>query len=229
MAKTAAPRGAALLASVITAIEAEGELPSNRMLDAKKAKAPKPLPASKIAALTLANGRPLPPSLAAWFAYDSAWQPFRIDDKTNRLVPSRFSDLLAALLPELAEPYAFLGEQIFPGDCYPVLVPSLCDEQTILFLYEPATGADGEPPVAGFSFTDDGIVALFAAGFDVYMARVMDVCERLPYAFGIGPENYADAQRAALDRWVAAMPKPTQKKIYRDDAGVISVGALVEY
>jgi len=177
--------------------------------------------------LTLADGKPLPPSLRAWFTYDAKWQPFEIDTKQKRLRAKKFNDLLEAALPDIAPAFAELGRMLLTGDCYRIFVPSECDENTVLFLYGPLADKSGEMPAIGFCFSDDGFVGVFACGFDVYLARVMQVCEAVPYAFGAGPKPYASATKQLIKSLVAAAPKPVQKKLHVDD-DVIWVGQLTD-
>jgi hypothetical protein len=188
---------------------------------------PQPLEPALLASLTLGDGRPLPPSLAAWLAYDGAWQPFEIDVAGERLVPARFTDLLAAALPEIAPAFAAIGESVLPGDCYRLWLPSECDEGTVLFLYAPVADGDGEPAAIGFCLGDDGFIGVFGAGFDVYLARVMQLCEAVPYAFGPGPAAYADAAESALAAVLAATPTKVRKELYDAD-GVLWCGGLTE-
>lgn len=232
--KGGAPRGAELIAEVVAAIEALGAgLPSDRMLDARRKRGapnpkPKPMAPELLASLRLSSGRPLPQSLAAWLAYDGAWQPLDVDPVKKVLRPSTFKELLRRAMPTVAPSFEGLGDVLLPGGCHRVWIPSECSDSSVVFLYEPATGDDGEPPVVGLDFSDSGIVGLFACGFDVYMARVMQVCEGLPYALGAGPAPYADASRAALQRIISAAPKAIQKKLYVDE-DVIAVGSLAVY
>lgn len=223
-------RGRGLIAAVIAAIqEAGGDLPSNRMLDATpKAPRPKPLAAERVSALRMADGSELPPSLQAWLEYDAAWQPLEIDPDTQRLKATSFVELMEQVLPEVATFYAGVGESLLTADCYRLWVPTICPEQTVLCLYGALADASGELPVIGLSFGDDGIVGVFGAGFDVYMARVMDVCPHVSYALGEGPAPYAAASRAALDGLLAAAPKAT-RKLLSVHQGVVSVGALANF
>lgn len=132
------------------------------------------------------------------------------------------------VLPEVATFYAGVGESLLTADCYRLWVPTICPEQTVLCLYGALADASGELPVIGLSFGDDGIVGVFGAGFDVYMARVMDVCPHVSDALGEGPAPYAAASRAALDGLLAAAPKAT-RKLLSVHQGVVSVGALANF
>jgi hypothetical protein len=208
------------------AIAAFGKtLPSDVMLDGPdKNPKPKPMSAAKVAALTLGDGSPLPPSLARWLEHDAAWQPLRVDAKKQRLVPSTFAALLEEKLPDLADTYGFVSG-VLPGDCYPLLTPQICSDSSFVFLYAPAADEDGEPPVVGLDCSDSGFVGIFAARFDVYLARVADLTPQVDHAFGLGPKPWAAASKAALERIRKAVPKKLQKKL-SVTGGVLDVMGL---
>lgn len=221
-----ANRGRALIEEVIAAIEEEGELPSDRMLDAPKPKAAKGLPALAVSKLRLSNGMELPPSLAAWLEYDARWLPLEIADGVVQGTP--FAELVSDAVPDVGEVFAVLGESLLTAECYRLWVPQMCPEMSAVFLYGAHADKQGELPVLCFAYDDDGILGVFAAGFDVYLARVMGVCEDVSYAIGDGPPAYAKASKAALDGLLKAAPPALRKRLHVDQ-GVISVGSLIEF
>ncbi|MCA9646171.1 MAG: hypothetical protein H6718_03895 [Polyangiaceae bacterium] len=221
-----ANRGRALIEEVIAAIQAEGELPSDRMLDAPKPKAAKGLAASAISELRLSNGMALPPSLAAWLEYDARWLPLEIADGVVQ--GASFAELVADAVPDVGEMFGVLGESLLTAECYRLWVPQMCPEMSAVFLYGAHADAEGELPVLCFAYDDDGILGVFAAGFDVYLARVMGVCKDVSYAIGEGPPAYAKAANAALDGLLKAADPGVRKQVYVAQ-GVISVGSLIEF
>ncbi|MEZ4375885.1 MAG: hypothetical protein R3B07_34070 [Polyangiaceae bacterium] len=221
-----ANRGKSLIQEVIEAIEAEGELPSERMLDAPKPKAAKGLPASAISELRLSNGMELPPSLAAWLEYDARWLPLEIADGVVH--GTSFAELVTEVVPDVGEMFAMLGESLLTAECYRLWVPQMCPEMSAVFLYGAHADNQGELPVLCFAYDDDGILGVFAAGFDVYLARVMGVCEDVSYAIGEGPPAYAKASKAALEALLKAADPAVRKQVYVSQ-GVISVGSLIQF
>lgn len=225
------PKGQiAMMKKVIERITADGKLPTGAMLDARKAKAPAPLPEATLSKLTFADGTAVPPSLREWLAFDAAWQPLAIDTKKKQIKPSSFAELLAWKFedsPEVAAAFEPLQEILLPGPCYRVYTPSVCSDGSFLFLYPRLADEEGEAPVLGFDFTDDGLVGVFAPSFDVYMARALDLV-RFPTAFGAAPGAHGKAKKRALDALVTAAPAKLRKKLYVEDE-VISVGSLAAY
>jgi hypothetical protein len=202
-----APRGSELVELAIAEIVAAGgALPSSLTIESPKKTTPVPLAEAQIAELTLADGSPLPESVARWLAFDSAWLPLSIDPKTKRLRSMKFSALLAERMPEAAEIFASIEDQLFPGDCYPLLTPTICNESAIIFMYGGAKNvkadAHGDLPVLGIDFQDEAMVGVFGAGFDVYLGRLLSVVPSISYALGEGPPGYEEASKSAFERLV---------------------------
>src|SRR5262245_8699874 len=58
-------------------------------------KEPRPMPAERLADLTFPSGKPLPPSLRAWLAFDTSWlAEFGWFDDSGALAPRSLVDIL---------------------------------------------------------------------------------------------------------------------------------------
>lgn len=163
------------------------------------------------------GGAPLPPTLREWLeGADAPWPVPR----RGPFEPRTFTELVREQEPALAEIFGGLEEHLLPGPCVPLFVPSLCTDHTVLFLYLPLVDDASEPPVLGFDPTDEGLVGVFAARFDDYLARVLGV-DAYPYAFG--PVPGADAHAHAL---LAGLPAAQRKRV-RLVEGYLPVGRLI--
>ncbi|MBX3160396.1 MAG: hypothetical protein KF773_30810 [Deltaproteobacteria bacterium] len=203
----ASDRGVGLVDRAIAAIRAGGSvLPTALTIDGPAKTKPSPLAASALGKLTLADGRALPPSLARWLAFDGAWLPLRVDRGVGaarcRLEAKKFSALIAERAAYAFEHLAPLDRIMLPGDCYPLLVPSECHEETLVFLYAGDADEHGELPVLAIDFQDEPTIGVYGAGFDLYLARLVGVVPSPGYALGAGPRGYERAGRATFERIV---------------------------
>ncbi|MCA9532294.1 MAG: hypothetical protein KC593_01395 [Myxococcales bacterium] len=169
-----------LMDEVLAHIAANGFPPDVRR--GAHRKAPAPLAAKTLGALTLSDGAPLPTALARLFAYDAAWLGTKVDQKAARLESLTFGELLARDHEELAE-YILSGTQkILPGACYPLVLPERCNEASLIFAYQaPGTGqpsaggASGDLPVLLIDVQDSPILIVFAPSIAEYLALITDV------------------------------------------------------
>jgi hypothetical protein len=122
---------------------------------------PRPLPAELLDSLTLAGGKPLPPSLSRWLAFDAVWLELFADLDHLVLRPYRLSELMGPAFAPL--------EEILPGACYP-LRPGAGDS-SCSFLYAGVADDLGEYPVFVADVDDWYLVALDAPGLDIYLAE----------------------------------------------------------
>ncbi|QDY77932.1 hypothetical protein [Streptomyces qinzhouensis] len=127
---------------------------------------PAPMPEARLAEARFPSGRPLPPSLRAWLAFDTSllarhgW--FTPD---GAFAPRPLSRLVG---DEFGEPWApefQLFDDRFP-ECF--LLPGGSDSRRFLTVTEP--DALGEYPVLALDFDDLPYVGLMYPGFDVYTA-----------------------------------------------------------
>jgi hypothetical protein len=134
--------------------------------------APSPLAPQAIAALALPSGKPLPPSLLRWLAFDASWlAPF--DWLTTReqpqLTPRRLDKVVADGLEYRgwAKDYRRLGDRF--DECF--LLPPFGEETCrILVMSEP--DAWGEYPILVADVDDVPTLDLVYPGFDVYLAAI---------------------------------------------------------
>jgi hypothetical protein len=134
---------------------------------------PKPLAPEVIARLTFPSGRPLPPSLKRWLAFDASWlsdlgwfslpaspsepltfTPRRID----QIVTDEFDELWGGM-------YEPLGVRL--DECF--LLPGGSDSRRIYAVTD-APDSLGEYPVLVIDTDDLPYAAVMYPGFDVFMA-----------------------------------------------------------
>jgi hypothetical protein len=133
----------------------------------------KPLSAEVIERLTFPSGKPLPPSIKRWLAFDASWlqdlgwfssldEPTFTPRTISQIVGDEFDD------PQFMSPW---GEMYQPldercGECF--LLPGGSDSRRIYAVTEP--DALGEYPVLVIDTDDLPYAAVMYPGFDVYMA-----------------------------------------------------------
>ncbi|MFF9896559.1 hypothetical protein [Streptomyces longispororuber] len=174
---TAAAHGFALTERVIASVEADPSRPvvaSTPWAGPWVSGAPAPLPADASAAAVLPSGRPLPPSLRRWLAYDSGllrrfgWfgPGHRFTPRTlGRLARDEFGDGWGACFEPLSARF---------DECF--LLPGGSDSRRVL-----ATGsvdAYGEYPVFALDVDDLPCVELMYPGLDVYLADTAGIVTR---------------------------------------------------
>ena len=137
---------------------------------------PQPLPAAVIDRLTFASGKPLPPSVRRWLAFDASWlasfgwftsvDPLRHPVFAARQIDAIVRDELDdSPLVSWAEMYAPLADR-FP-ECF--LLPGGSDSRRILAVTE-YPDALGEYPVIVVDIDDLPYAAVMYPGFDVFLA-----------------------------------------------------------
>jgi hypothetical protein len=147
-------RGEALVREVIAALRPK-DVPT-----------PRPLSPRQLATLTLPGGRPLPPSLRAWLAFDTEWfftspeAPMWREEKVSAILRRMWDLPDDALEDELAE-----VDERFPAGG--LLLPQSAKQQHILYLGQ--VDEDGEHPIVAFEDTPEGAWVKFA-GFDAFVA-----------------------------------------------------------
>ncbi|MDC3955517.1 hypothetical protein [Polyangium jinanense] len=125
---------------------------------------PKPLDASALSSLTLPDGRPLPPSLSTWLAYDATWfgllpgSPPRLAAKPLRDILMDWAIASARAMPEgYEDPYPMTNEQVVESWIELLPDPAMADalaielpggDQDHILLFHRAH-RDGEYPILG--------------------------------------------------------------------------------
>ncbi len=152
------------------------------------------------------SGRPLPPSLRAWLAYDTSllvrhgwftpdgpdggeFAPRPID----RLVGEEMGDFWGAEFAWLAGRFS---------ECF--LLPGGSDSRRVLAVTEP--DEEGEYPVFALDLDDMPYLGLMYPGFDVYLADTADLLglpERETYTDLIGHPTYGPRMRRHAARCFA--------------------------
>ena len=148
---------------------------------------PRPLPAELLERLTFPSGKPLPPSLKRWLAFDASWLESlswfsSLDDAIftprtiGQIADAEFGrDMRLALEVVGIEGdmncYTMLDPR-FP-ECF--LLPQGTDSRRIFAVTEPDDM--GEYPVLVIDEDDVSYVAIMYPGFDVYMADVAGVLD----------------------------------------------------
>jgi len=153
-----------------------------------------PMAEDVLAQAAFPSGRPLPPSLRAWLAYDTSLlerrQWFTADGGfAPRPLAQFVRDEMGA---GWAEEFAWLSGRFF--ECF--LLPGGSDSRRLLAVTEP--DAEGEYPVFALDFDDLPYLGLMYPGFDVYLADTADILspgERRSYTDLIGHETYGPRMR----------------------------------
>lgn len=154
-------RGAALVETVIAKYRAEGDTLGGCGIPEHTASG---LPAEQLAALTLPGGKPLPPSLQRFLAYDATYLGV-LEHDPPRLAFRTFREMMAEQYdPQTAE-YADFSD-VLPGHC--LVVPGGSDSRRFMYVGEP--DAYGEYPVFVVDNDDLTFVCLAYPGLDVYLA-----------------------------------------------------------
>ncbi|WP_440899102.1 hypothetical protein [Actinosynnema sp.] len=141
---------------------------------------PEPAPAGWLAGATFPSGRPLPPSLRAWLAFDTGLlrrEGWFTDD--GELSPRPLDRVATECYgPGWGELYAPLAG-LFP-ECF--LLPGGSDSRRVYAVGEP--DSTGEHPVLALDVDDLPFVGLMYPGFDVYLAvkaGIVDIGELTSY------------------------------------------------
>ena len=158
-------RGDALVDSVLAKIEEEGGGLLGLVQGATDE--PEGLTPEELAGLTLPGGRPLPPSLAKFLAYDQDFLDVLEDDDDGTLALSfrTFKDMMAEQFDEeTAENADFTN--VLPGQC--LVLPGEGASRRFMYVGEPDTF--GEYPVFVVDIEDIPFVAIEYPGLDVFLA-----------------------------------------------------------
>ena len=174
-----AARGPSLVERVIEGLESP---PSDRM--------PRTLPGPAIpvapevlARLRFPDGKPLPPSLRRWLAYDYAFARLFDDPAVPRFRPLGFRQLLRQEFGGFGGDAAWqVFDDLLPGACY--LLPGGSDARRFLYVGEACPL--GEYPVMCVDTHDIPFVCVYSPGFDVWLAEMF---RKLP---GFNRKTYTD-------------------------------------
>ncbi|MFF8772559.1 hypothetical protein [Kitasatospora sp. NPDC015120] len=132
---------------------------------------PEPLPAGQPAGAVFPSGRPLPPSLRRWLAFDAGLlRRFGWLDGDGRFTPRSLGELAR---DEFGEPWGSCFDTVSDrfDECF--LLPGGSDSRRVL-----ATGAGdehGEYPVFALDIDDIPCIELMYPGLDVYLADTSGV------------------------------------------------------
>jgi hypothetical protein len=129
---------------------------------------PHPIPADLLEHLTFPSGKPLPPSLKRWLAFDASWLAalgWFASSASTVFTPHDFGDLVTDEFGEMwGKMWTPLSTRM--GECF--LLPDGSDSRRILAVTKP--DALGEYPVIVIDMDDTPYTAVKYPGFDVYMA-----------------------------------------------------------
>jgi hypothetical protein len=127
---------------------------------------PTPLPEEVLCALTFPSGKPLPPSLKRWLAFDSSWlAEFGWFDASGHFTPRRLDEIVSAEFDDLwGGMYEALADRT--GECF--LLPGGSDSRRIYAVTQPDNR--GEYPVLVIDTDDLPYAAVMYPGFDIFMA-----------------------------------------------------------
>ena len=156
---TGPARGVELVESVIAALEAE----EGGLLPGMPTAEPEGLAPEAIAALALPDGKPLPPSLARFLAYDASY--LDVLDEDGKLAFKKFRDMIVEQFDEDTAVAADFSEQL-PGWC--LVLPGGTDARRFMYVGEP--DSFGEYPVFVVDIEDVPYVCLAYPGLDVFLS-----------------------------------------------------------
>jgi hypothetical protein len=126
---------------------------------------PQPMPPETLASLTFPSGKPLPPSLRRWLAFDTSWLESLGWFADGRFTPRRIDEIVTAEFEPLwGEMYQPLADRL--GECF--LLPQGTESRRVFAVTEPDTL--GEYPVIVVDVDDLPYAAVMYPGFDIYMA-----------------------------------------------------------
>ncbi|HLY32654.1 MAG TPA: hypothetical protein VKQ36_16650 [Ktedonobacterales bacterium] len=157
-------QGVELIEQVISAVQREPHAISGFCGD-YPLETPTPMPADTLATLTFPSGKPLPPSLRRWLAFDTSWlSNFGWFDKERHFTPRRLDEIVRDEFDELwGEMYQPVADRT--GECF--LLPGGSDSRRIYAVTEP--DSLGEYPVLVIDTDDLPFVGVMYPGFDIFM------------------------------------------------------------
>lgn len=155
---------------------------------------PRPMPEDVLADIAFPSGRPLPPSLRAWLAYDTSLlerhQWFTPD---GGFAPRPLDQVVSDEMGDFwGTEFSWLTGH-FP-ECF--LLPGGSDSRRILAVTEP--DEEGEYPVLALDLDDMPCLGLMYPGFDVYLADtadLLDLGKRQTYTDPIDHGTYGPRMR----------------------------------
>ncbi len=127
---------------------------------------PRPMAADVLADMVFPSGRPLPPSLRRWLAFDvGLLERYDWFDPDGGFAPRPLDQLVDDELGTMwADCFTPLAERF--GECF--LLPGGSDSRRVLAVGD--TDSEGEYPVLAIDVDDLPFVGLMYPGFDVYLA-----------------------------------------------------------
>ena len=166
-----------------------------------------PLDPAVLSTLTFPSGRPLPPSLARWLAFDASWldEYDWFNDTRTALTPRTLSEIVREEYGyeplEMGDGTSFdpmdlwtPADQYFP-ECF--LLPDGCDSRRVFAVTQP--DRYGEYPVLVTDDDDGAYLAVMYPGIDVYLAErvgVLDLPDRGCYTDLVNHAEYAERMAA---------------------------------
>ncbi|WP_330175366.1 hypothetical protein OG875_18670 [Streptomyces sp. NBC_01498] len=166
--------GVPLTERAMAAVEADPHRPVldyNQWAGPWRAGPAEPVPADVIAGTVFPSGRPLPPSLRRWLAYDAGLlRRFGWYDADLRFTPRTLGEIAR---DEFGDGWGecFEGLSGRFGECF--LLPGGSDSRRVLVTGEPDEA--GEYPVLALDVDDLPCAELMYPGFDVYLADTAGV------------------------------------------------------
>ncbi|KPI32746.1 hypothetical protein OV320_1957 [Actinobacteria bacterium OV320] len=154
----------------------------------------RPMPEEVLAKAVFPSGRPLPPSLRSWLAYDtSLLERYGWFTPDGGFAPRSIDQVVGDEMGDFwAEPFAWLSGH-FP-ECF--VLPGGSDSRRILAVTEP--DEEGEYPVLALDLDDMPYLGIMYPGFDVYLADtagLLELGERQTYTDLIDHATYGPRMR----------------------------------
>ncbi|MFD3307425.1 hypothetical protein [Streptomyces sp. NPDC058694] len=154
----------------------------------------RPMAEDVLARAVFPSGRPLPPSLRAWLAYDtSLLERYGWFTPDGAFAPRPLDQLVGDEMGDFwAEPFAWLSGRF--SECF--VLPGGSDSRRILAVAEP--DEEGEYPVFALDLDDMPYLGIMYPGFDVYLADtagLLELGERHTYTDLIEHSTYGPRMR----------------------------------
>ncbi|MEU5397757.1 hypothetical protein ABZ348_00465 [Streptomyces sp. NPDC005963] len=135
----------------------------------------RPMAEDALAKAVFPSGRPLPPSLRAWLAFDtSLLERHEWFTPDGDFAPRPLDELVGDEMGEVwGAEFAWLAEHL--SECF--LLPGGSDSRRILAVTEPDT--EGEYPVLALDVDDMPYLGLMYPGLDVHLADMVGLLDRV--------------------------------------------------
>jgi hypothetical protein len=137
---------------------------------------PQPLAAEVLETLAFPNGKPLPPSLKRWLAFDTSWLTslgWFASAQATVFTPRSLDQIVTAEFEEIwGEMYEIMARHLGLDTCF--LLPEGSDSRRI-YAVTGEPDALGEYPVLVVDTDDIPYMAIMYPGFDVYMADLTGI------------------------------------------------------